>query len=107
MMQWSMFMFICFFLPNCLSMRLCYGRPLQNLWTYGTVFEQGSDQCGLGLYPSTAKFLVAPGIRTLMPSSSGAAMTWQPSLDLQATLLDSMLSSAHLQNAMCCSDGCC
>jgi hypothetical protein len=39
-------------------------------------------QCGLGLYPSTAKFLVAPGILTLMPSSSEAAITWHPSLDL-------------------------
>jgi hypothetical protein len=40
-------------------------------------------QCGLGLKPSTAMFLVAPGMRTTRPSSSLLATTWQPSRDLQ------------------------
>ena len=49
-----------------------------------TITAQCAAQCGLGLYPSTAKFLVAPGILTSMPFSSEAAITWHPSLDLHA-----------------------
>lgn len=39
-------------------------------------------QCGLGTNPSTAKFRVAFGRESTMPSSSFAAMTWHPSLDV-------------------------
>ena len=54
-------------------------------------------QCGLGLYPSTAKFRVAPGIRILMPSSSFAAITWQPSRDLRSSMYSQCQHITSLQ----------
>jgi hypothetical protein len=48
---------------------------------------QSRRQCGFGRKPSTAMLRVALGMRTLMPSSSWAALTWQPRRDLRTVLL--------------------
>ncbi len=56
--------------------------PLDCCEVHHAPWDMNTHQCGLGLYPSTAKLRVAPGILTFIPSMSLAAITWQPSLDL-------------------------
>lgn len=50
-------------------------------------------------HPSTAKLRVALGIRTLRPSSSFAAITWQPSRDLYACMSVMRLACAGMKVA--------
>lgn len=39
-------------------------------------------QCGLGLYPSTARLRVAFGIVTVIPSRASVSRTWHPNRDV-------------------------